>query len=141
MKLATKLGMTPQDYILMIEAGFALLTAGRTGEAVDIFYGCCEMLPESEIPYIGIARCFAADGKMLRAEEWARKALRARFRSPIARLNLAELLLMQGKKKESLRILNLLRDEDMESQEREWKRALLEILGEEPIVKNKINKR
>ncbi len=140
MKLVTKLNMLPQDYILMIEAGFALLTAGRIREAIDIFNGCHDMCPESEIPYIGIARCFAADGKILRAEEWARKALKAKSRSPIGRLNLAELLLMQGQKRECLEILNSLSDDDMELPEREWKRALMKILGEKSSIKNSINR-
>lgn len=141
MKLVTKLKMTNQDYILIIEAGFAMLTAGRIGEARDIFSGCHEMLPESELPYIGIARCFAADGKLLRAEEWARKALRAKYRSPVAQLNLAEILLMQGKKDECLRILNSLSDDEPQSPIIEWKKEIRRLLGVETRMKNKINKR
>lgn len=141
MKLVTKLDMVNQDYILIIEAGFALLAAGRIGEALDVFSGCHDMLPESELPYIGIARCFAADGKLSRAEEYGRRAIRAKYRSPVAHINLAEILIMQGKKEECLRIVNAISNDGPKSPIMMWKKEIKKLLGVESRIENKINKR
>lgn len=141
MKLVTKLGMVNQDFILIIEAGFALLTAGRIGEAIDVFCGCCDLLPGSELPYIGIARSFAADGKLMRAEEWARRATRVKTRSSIAWLNLAEILLMQGKRVECRKILKHLQVEGEDSPEMKWKRNLMQLLEVDKGNKIRINKK
>lgn len=141
MKLVTKLKMTNQDYILIMEAGFAMLTAGRIEEALDIFYGCHDMLPDSELPLIGISRCYSRDGKLLRAEEWARRATKARLKSAIAWFNLAEILLMQGKRSECSDILNKNNDCDLSVTEVEWKKSLIKLLGVDSGIKNRVNKK
>lgn len=128
MKLATRIGMTNEDYILMLEAGFVLVVGGRIEEALEIFNACIELNPSLELPYVGISRCYSADGKLMRAEEWARKALQKR-RSNFTKLNLAEVLLMQGKKEDAMKILERVDEGDLQdSSLKEWKRALTTII-------------
>jgi tetratricopeptide (TPR) repeat protein len=138
MRIAKRIGMVNQDFLLIVEAGFAMLSAGRIQEALDIFEGCLEMLPDSELPLIGLARCYASVGKLQRAEDLARRAMKVKFRSPIARMNLAEILLMRGKKEEGIEMIKTVNDDNPESPLLEWKRAMLMLLGqdEEDYEKN-----
>lgn len=140
MRLRTKLEITDGDFILMMEAGFALLNAGRIQDALDIFQGCSIMFPESELPLIGIARCYAYGGKLVRAEEWAGKALRVNSKSPISQLCLAEILLMEGKKQECLKILNKFNVDNYDSSIRKWSEGLIKCLRKDRKINFTKNK-
>jgi len=129
MRLRLKLGLSEEAMSIFLEAGFILFSAGRLDEALDIFTGCIELLPESEIPLIGIARCYMATGNTYRAMLWTERAINSRHRSQFAAFTLAEIYLIHGEREKAQHILEAFTDSALKKPFVIWRQKLLTMLN------------
>ncbi len=81
---------------MLLETGFILREASRFDEARSVFEGCAELLPESEVPIVGLATVLLQEGKYAKALEKCREAVSKREDSAYARLHLGEALLFNN---------------------------------------------
>ncbi|MEM1007551.1 MAG: tetratricopeptide repeat protein [Myxococcota bacterium] len=91
---------------LLLESGYFYVELGRFQEAQDIFEGCACLLPESDVPYIGLGHVFHTKGDFAQAETAFRQAITRQPESATAYVYLGETLLFQHRVSEALQALD-----------------------------------
>ncbi|MEZ5307615.1 MAG: hypothetical protein R2684_10770 [Pyrinomonadaceae bacterium] len=106
-----KTGIPSNDTKLLLEAGFLLREMSRFKEAAAVFDGCIGLLPNSEVPMVGLATTYLQASKHERALEISLMAVESFPESSYARLHYGEALLFCGKPKEArdqlLRVISM----------------------------------
>ncbi|MBU0505189.1 MAG: tetratricopeptide repeat protein [bacterium] len=90
-----------EDIIVMLEAGYIYLAMKKFKEAKHIFEGICELAPKHEVPRVGVANVFFAQGKYLEAIRILKKTITDNPDSAFAYAHLGEAQLFYGKRKEA----------------------------------------
>lgn len=84
--------MTGERLRVLLETGFVLREASRLEDAEAVFCGCAELVPDSEVPLVGLATVCLQKGDFQRAVEICREAINKEDSSAYARLHLGEAL-------------------------------------------------
>lgn len=84
---------------VLLETGYILREAARFAEAEAIFRGVIELMPDSEVPQVGLGTVFLQMGDFSAAQNACEQALRIQPASLYARVHYAEALLF-GKHRE-----------------------------------------
>jgi tetratricopeptide (TPR) repeat protein len=90
-----------EDIIVMLEAGYIYLAMKKFTEAKQIFEGICELAPKHEVPLVGVANVFFAQGKYLEAIRILKKTITSNPESAFAHAHLGEAQLFYGKRKDA----------------------------------------
>lgn len=87
-----------EELRVMLEAGFILREAAKFDDAETIFRGCIELMPDSEVPQIGLGTVFLQKGDFPKALEVCQNAVENYPTSEYARVHYAEALLFSNQK-------------------------------------------
>ena len=105
--------LTNADLRILLETGFILREAARFEEAAAVFDGCAHLMPDSEVPLVGLGTVYLQKGEYESALSVCAEALDRNRSSAYARLHLGEALLLNGRQDEAKRHLGqLILDED-----------------------------
>jgi predicted Zn-dependent protease len=91
--------ISDEELRVMLETGYILREAAKFAEAEAIFRGVMELMPDSEVPQIGLGTVFLQKGDFAAAQNICEQALRSQPSSLYARVHYAEALLF-GKYRE-----------------------------------------
>jgi tetratricopeptide (TPR) repeat protein len=86
---------------VLLEVGFILREASKFDDAITLFSGALELIPNSDIPRVGLGTVELQRGNFELAQIACEDALRAKPESLYARVHLAESLLFQRKRLEA----------------------------------------
>lgn len=111
---------------VLLEAGFVLREAGRFDEAESIFRGVMELLPDSDVPFVGLGTVELQRGRFAESLSLCEEALRRRPQSLYARVHHAEALLFQHRRDEAQAELEEIISTDPDSPHSRTARALLD---------------
>ncbi|EKD50806.1 MAG: hypothetical protein ACD_62C00424G0006 [uncultured bacterium] len=134
-----------EDVIVMLEAGYIYLAMKKFKEAKQIFEGICELAPKHDVPLVGVANVYFAQGKYLEAIRILKNTIKGRPQSAFAWAHLGEAQLFYGKRDEALK--NLQKASELESgkdgKSGEFARSLLDLmnLGYDPREYRKVFKK
>jgi predicted Zn-dependent protease len=119
----------PSDVELrvMLEVGFLLRESNRFDDAKSLFNGVAELIPDSDIPRVGLGTVELQRGNFELAQIACEDALRVKPNSLYARVHRAESLLFQKKRSEAEVELNLIIASDANSPHSRTAQALLEV--------------
>lgn len=81
---------------MLLETGFVLREASRFADAEAVFNGCIELMPDSEVPLVGLGTVFLQKGDYPNALKYCREAVVRKGSSAYARLHLGEALLFNN---------------------------------------------
>lgn len=95
--------ISDEELRVMLETGYILREAARFDEAEAIFRGAMELMPDSEVPQVGLGTVFLQKGDFAAAQNVCREALQNKPSSSYARLHYAEALLF-GRQRERAEI-------------------------------------
>ncbi len=84
---------------VMLETGYILREAARFDEAEAVFRGVMELMPDSEVPRVGLGTVYLQRGDFAEAETICRQAFEDHPNSDYARVHYGEALLF-GKQRE-----------------------------------------
>lgn len=84
---------------VMLETGYILREAARFDEAEAVFRGVMELMPDSEVPRVGLGTVYLQRGDFAEAESICRQAFEDHPNSGYARVHYGEALLF-GKQRE-----------------------------------------
>jgi tetratricopeptide (TPR) repeat protein len=115
-----------EELRVMLEIGFILRETGKFSEAETLFRGAVELLPESDVPRVGLGTVFLQSGKFDLAQEIYEDALKIKPESWYARVHRAEVLLFQRRRNEAEHELNEIIENAHDSPHRQTAIALLE---------------
>lgn len=87
------ISISDEELRVILETGYILREAARFDEAEAVFRGAMELLPESEVPQVGLGTVFLQRGDFVSAKEICEKAVQAQPSSVYARVHYAEALL------------------------------------------------
>lgn len=118
--------VSDEELRVILETGFVLREAARFDEAEAVFRGAMELLPDSEVPQIGLATVFLQRGDFGKALEICRKAVETNPESLYARVHFAEAMLFARKRLEAVAELEKIISENPSSPHSRTARALLE---------------
>lgn len=91
--------ISDEELRVMLETGYILREAARFDEAEAVFRGVMELMPESEVPQVGLGTVFLQKGDFSAAQNICEQALRSQPSSLYARVHYAEALLF-GRQRE-----------------------------------------
>lgn len=91
--------ISDEELRVILETGYILREAARFDEAEAIFRGASELMPDSEVPTVGLGTVFLQKGDFSAAQSVCEQALRSQPLSLYARVHYAEALLF-GKQRE-----------------------------------------
>jgi tetratricopeptide (TPR) repeat protein len=114
------------DLQVMLETGFILREAAKFQEAEAVFRGVMELMPESEVPNVGLGTVFLQRGDFAAAKEIYQAAINLNPESLYARLHYAEALLFSGEREKAEAALLEIIAIDADSPQSQTARALLE---------------
>ncbi len=95
----SEISVDPEQLRVLLETGYILREAARFDEAEAVFRGVIELMPQSEIPRIGLGTVFLQRGDFAEAEAICRQAFEDHPDSDYARVHYGEALLF-GKQRE-----------------------------------------
>jgi predicted Zn-dependent protease len=116
-----------QELRVMLEVGFILREASKFDEAKLLFEGVMELIPESDIPRVGLGTVELQRGNFELAQHACEEALRAKPGSLYARVHRAESLLFQKKRIEAEEELRSVILSDANSPHSRTAQALLDV--------------
>lgn len=116
-----------EELRVMLESGLVLRESGRLDEAEKIFLGVREIAPQSDVPLVALSSIAARRGNFEAALELCDEALRHEPNSLYARVNHAEILLYQKRKKEAETELREIIETDPDSPHARTAQALLDV--------------
>lgn len=90
-----------EELRVMLETGFILREAARFDEALAVFQGCIELMPNSEVPRVGLGTVYLQKQDFGQALNVCKDALDLNPESNYARVHYAEALLFQDRRKEA----------------------------------------
>ena len=93
--------LTGEELRVLLETGFILREASRFEDAEAVFNGCIELMPDSEVPLVGLGTVFLQKGEYEKGLEQCKKAVKTHSESPYARLHLGEALLFNNRVEEA----------------------------------------
>lgn len=93
--------ITDEELRVMLESGLVLREAGRLDEAEKVFRGVCELMPDSDVPFVTLSSIAVRRGDFDAALRLCEEALNHQPDSLFARVNRAEILLYQKKRDEA----------------------------------------
>lgn len=123
-----RFGVRREMIQLMIETGFYLGTMGRYQQAQVVFTGLCEIIPDYEVPKLGLAQIELAQGNLQKAEQIYKSILDKSPTSLNALNGLGELLVCQNKTKEATQFLNRVAQADRAGEAGRMARGVLKLL-------------
>jgi tetratricopeptide (TPR) repeat protein len=112
---------------VLLETGFVLREASRFEDAKAIFGGVLELIPDSDIPRVGLGTVELQRGNFELAQIACEDALRVKPESLYARVHLAESLLFQKKRQEAESELRLIIASNTNSPHSRTAQALLDV--------------
>lgn len=96
---------TKEELRVMLETGFILREAANFEDAEAVFKGCVELLPDSEVPLVGLGTVYLQKGDFNLALESCKEALDCNPESSYAKVHYAEALLFQKRREEAEEVL------------------------------------
>ncbi|MFN7928236.1 MAG: tetratricopeptide repeat protein [Blastocatellia bacterium] len=90
---------------VVLEIGFLLCDRGRLEDAARVFQGAAELMPSSEVPWVGLAKVYLQCGHYAEAQAACEEGLTRQPESLYARVHRAEALLFQQQSEEARREL------------------------------------
>lgn len=90
-----------EDVIVMLEAGYIYMAMKRFKEARLMFEGISELAPKHDVPMVGLANVYFAQGKYLEAIRTLKGALKDNPNSAFAYAHLGEAQMFHGKRDEA----------------------------------------
>lgn len=122
----SEISFDPEQLRVMLETGYILREAARFDEAEAAFRGAIELMPDSEVPRVGLGTVFLQRGDFAEAEAICRQAFEDHPDSDYARVHYAEALLFgQQREKAKTELLEVIR-KNPESPHARTARALLD---------------
>lgn len=118
--------VSDQELRVLLETGYILREAAKFDDAEAIFRGVIELLPDSEVPQVGLGTVFLQRGDFESAEDICRTATETNPSSLYAKVHLAEALLFEKKRDEAEEILNAIISENPDSPHSNTAQALLD---------------
>lgn len=91
--------ISDEELRVILETGYILREAARFDEAEAIFRGVMELMPDSEVPQVGLGTVYLQKGDFSAAQNICEQALRNQPSSLYARVHYAEALLF-GRQRE-----------------------------------------
>lgn len=88
-----KIEISNQELRVMLEVGYILREAAKFDQAETVFRGVMQLIPDSDVPQVGLGTVFLQRGDFLTAQEICQKAFEANPNSLYARVHYAEALL------------------------------------------------
>lgn len=122
------LNLTGEELKVLLETGFLLREASRFEDAESVFRGCVELMPESEVPLVGLGTVFLQKGDYQKALDVCRKAVARNEASQYARLHLGEALLFNSRNDEARNELDRVIESAPETTYAETARRMLKTL-------------
>lgn len=95
----SEISVDPEQLRVMLETGYILREAARFDEAEAVFRGVIELMPESEVPRVGLGTVYLQRGDFTEAEAICRQAFEDYPESDYARVHYGEALLF-GRQRE-----------------------------------------
>ena len=126
MMTVTDISVSNEELRVMLETGYILREAAKFDEAEAIFRGVAELLPDSDVPQVGLGTVFLQRGDFSMAQEICEKALETNPSSVYARLHYAEALLFDLQREKAETELQEIIGSNPDSPHSETARALLE---------------
>ncbi len=114
------------DLQVMLEAGFILREAAKFQQAETIFRGVMELIPDSEVPKVGLGTVFLQRGDFSGAKEIYESAIELKPESLYARVHYAEAMLFAGEREKAEASLLEIIAADSDSPHSQTARALLD---------------
>lgn len=93
------------EAILLLEAGYLLIQMGNNKDALAIFNGVADLLPESDAPLVALGNLFFGQGKFDEAIREYKLALEKNAACALAQASIGETLLFQQKFDEGIAAL------------------------------------
>ncbi|NNE65782.1 MAG: tetratricopeptide repeat protein [Pyrinomonadaceae bacterium] len=90
-----------EELRVLLETGFILREASRFDDAEAVFRGCMELIPDSEVPVVGLGTVYLQKGEYEKGLEYCRKAAQEHSGSAYARLHFGEALLFNNQVEEA----------------------------------------
>lgn len=121
-----EVSVSDQELRILLETGYILREAARFDESEAVFRGVMELLPDSEVPQVGLGTVFLQRGDFETAEEICRTATETNPSSLYAKVHFAEALLFEKKRDEAEEILSTIISENPDSPHSNTAQALLD---------------
>jgi len=118
--------VSDQELRVLLETGYILREAAKFDDAEAVFRGVIELLPDSEVPQVGLGTVFLQRGDFETAEEICRTATETNPSSLYARVHFAEALLFEKKRDEAEEILRTIISDNPDSPHTYTAQALLD---------------
>jgi len=117
-----------EDLRLMLEAGYLYLAMKRFKEAKEVFEGVSALVPQSDVPLVGLGNVYFVECKFSEAIKIYQKALKLVPNSAFAMAYLGEAYFFNGQKEQALKVLNESSKIDPEGKSGDFARSLLELI-------------
>lgn len=119
-----------EDLVLMMEAGYVYLAMRKFQEAKDIFEGVNVLAKKHDIPQVGLANVYFAQGKYMESVRILKNATKETPDSAFAFAHLGESLLFYGKTDEAKQALEKASELEKEGSSGDFARSLLQLIAE-----------
>jgi predicted Zn-dependent protease len=116
-----------EELRVMLEVGFVLREASRFDEAKTLFSGITELIPDSDVPRVGLGTVELQRGNFELAQIACENALRVKPNSLYAKVHRAESLLFQKKRAEAETELKSVIASDANSPHSRTAQAILDV--------------
>lgn len=123
------ISITDEKLRVMLETGYILREASEFDKAETIFRGVMELLPDSEVPEVGLGTVFLQKGDFTSALAICANAIRKNPGSLYARVHHAEALLFSKNREQAENELNEIIQNNPDSPHSQTAKALLEAVN------------
>jgi tetratricopeptide (TPR) repeat protein len=113
---------------VILETGFLLREANRFKEAESVFSGAIEIIPNSDVPRVGLATVKLQSGNYELAQSICEEALKIKPNSLYAKVHRAEAMLFQKKRDEAIEEFENIIETDADSPHSRTAKAYLDIV-------------
>lgn len=123
------------DIVVMLEAGYVYLAMRKFKEAKEVFEGLTLLAKKHEVPLVGLANVYFAQGKFMESVRTLKQAVKANGESAFAWAYLGESQLFYGKYDDARECLNKASELEPEGKSGEFARSLLNLMeqGYDPV--------
>lgn len=115
-----------EELRVILEIGFLLREMGKFDEAEQIFRGATELIPDSDVPYVGLGTVEFQQRNFANAHSAYNRALEIKPESIYARVHRAEAWLFEGERTRAEQELNEIIQNNPDSPHSRTASALLE---------------
>lgn len=106
----SEISVDDEQLRVMLETGYILREAAKFDEAEAVFRGVIELMPDSEVPRVGLGTVYLQRGDFAEAESICRQAFEDHPDSDYAHVHYGEALLFgQHREKATTELLELIR--------------------------------